>query len=67
MSCKIMLRVGYRKLVLHFTINDLAFAERSVDARMTQVLSSAMAISIVIVQFEILQLWKLYTAACVPC
>ena len=27
---------GYRKLVVHFTINDLSFAERSVDARMAQ-------------------------------
>eukprot|EP01043_Picozoa_sp_COSAG02_P033793 COSAG02_NODE_2325_length_9132_cov_16.589752_2_plen_107_part_00 len=27
---------GYRKLVVHFTINDLSFAERSVDTRMAQ-------------------------------
>ena len=25
---------AYRKLVVHFTINDIGFAERSVDARM---------------------------------
>ena len=27
-------RPGYRKLVLHFTVNELGHAEKSVDARM---------------------------------
>lgn len=34
---------GYRKLVVHFTINDLSFAERSVDTRMAKEMADGAA------------------------
>lgn len=34
---------GYRKLVVHFTINDLTFAERSVDSRMAKEMADGAA------------------------
>ena len=34
---------GYRKLVVHFTINDLTFAERSVDSRMEKEMADGAA------------------------
>ena len=34
---------GYRKLVVHFTINELSYAEDSVDARMTKEMADGAA------------------------
>ena len=35
---------SHRKMVVHFTINDIAYAERSVDARMAREMSNGQAI-----------------------